>query len=175
MLHYIFNSDLRSLCFCKYKKMNESYLPYTGKTSNYCEGVKSAYQVKTSCMSFQNVLYDWFIDWLLVAECPLCQCKCLGPLNLILGNPYCSKQSQHHALHFLYSVRMTRMMALLLYHLGMYNKWYQQNQTGGMNMLSEIGNAPQSPYHVPSLIEQRKISDRGIILVSSSKFHPWMI
>ena len=68
--------------------MNESYLPYTGKALNYCEGVKSSYQVKTSCMSFQNVLYDWFIDWLLVAGCPLCKCKSLGPLNLILGNPY---------------------------------------------------------------------------------------
>jgi hypothetical protein len=33
-------------------------------------------------------LYDWFIDWLLVAECPLCKCKSLGPLTLILGNPY---------------------------------------------------------------------------------------
>jgi hypothetical protein len=66
----------------------------------------------------------------------------------------CSKQSKHHALHFLYSVRVTRVMALLLYHLGMYNKWYQQNQTGSMNMLSEIWNAPQSPYPVPSLIEK---------------------
>jgi hypothetical protein len=48
---------------------------------------KSSYQVKTSCMSFKNVLYDWFIDWLLVAECPLCKCKSLGPLSFILGNP----------------------------------------------------------------------------------------
>jgi hypothetical protein len=31
----------------------------------------------------------------------------------------CSKQSKHHALHFLYSVRVTRVIALLLYHLGM--------------------------------------------------------
>jgi hypothetical protein len=63
-------------------------LPYTGKTYNYCEGVKSSFQVKTSYMSFQNVIYDWFIDWLLVAECPLCKCKSLEPLNLILGHPY---------------------------------------------------------------------------------------
>jgi hypothetical protein len=30
-----------------------------------------------------------------------------------------------------------------------------------MNMLSEICNAQQSSYPVPSLIEQKKISDRG--------------
>ena len=85
-LHFQFRSS--SSLFCKYKKMNESYLPYTGKASHYCEGVNSSYQVKTSCMSFQNVIYDWFIDWLLVAECPLCKCKSLGPLSLILGNPH---------------------------------------------------------------------------------------
>jgi hypothetical protein len=50
-----------------------------------------------------------------------------------------------------------------------------QNQTGSMNMLSEFCNAPQSPYPVPSLIEQRKISDRGLLLASSSKLHPWVI
>jgi hypothetical protein len=70
-----------------------------------------------------------------------------------------------HALHFLYSVRVTRVMSLLLYHLGMHNKLYQQNQTGSMNMLSEICNARQSPYPVPSLIEQRKIWDTMILIV----------
>jgi hypothetical protein len=56
ILNFQFRSS--SSFFCKYKKMNESYLPCTGKASNYCEGVKSSYQEKTSCMSFQNVLYD---------------------------------------------------------------------------------------------------------------------
>jgi hypothetical protein len=37
-------------------------------------------------------------------------------------------------------------------------------------MLSEFCNAPQSPYPVPSLIEQRKISDRGLLLASSPNF-----
>ena len=82
-------------------------------------------------------------------------------------------QSNPDIMRFIsYTLKVTRLISLLLYHLGMYNKWYHQNQTGSMNMLSEFCNASQSLYPVPSLIEQRKISDRGLLLASSSKLHP---
>ena len=87
MLHYIFNSDLLPLFFVKTRKWTRVIshtlvkLQIIVKVSKF--HIKWSYNV-----SFQNVLYDWFIDWLFVAECPLCKCKSLGPLNLILGNPY---------------------------------------------------------------------------------------
>ena len=77
-------------------------------------------------------------------------------------------QSNPDTMRFIsYTLRVTPVISLLLYHLGMHNKWYHQNQTGSMNMLSEFCNAPQMQYPVPSLIEQRKISERGLLLASS--------
>jgi prepilin signal peptidase PulO-like enzyme (type II secretory pathway) len=78
-----------------------------------CKIVRSSVILLLPLINY-STLYSTAITWLQVYARPSIQLHHETTMHVS-----CSKQSKHHALHFLFSVRETRVMSLLLYHLGM--------------------------------------------------------